>query len=1053
MNRALGVLERAGCSDEFNDVIAEARLQRWLESPAFSNRRDFEQFLRDCSVSEETFTRCLGIVPDSEGVQSVPSSWFANEAIPSGKAFASENGIGSYLSLVEPLLRESTSQVQATVDAQNDRYGSELFSGRVVESLADALYEQILLVIVKPLTLELRIASISGTLRGDVGEDRFKDFANDLCRPETRQRLFSQYPVMLAHCLRVCDQWRRSVTEFLERTAKDILLLQKSFCVGQQVLSAQVSTGDAHNEGRRVVIVDFTDGKRLVYKPRSLKVESHFQDLLQWLNDKGLDPALRTIRVLDRDSYGWSEFVEASDCVSMEDIQLFYRRVGVLLALLYAVGATDAHFENLIAEGAHPVLVDLETLFHPSLAIDNDGSGSTTPSAANRSVLSVGLLPTPVRVGDQIVDMSGLGARPNEKTQLQTMGFDAVGTDEMHITRVQFVPETTSHLPRLQGRQHRATEHIQSVLEGFRTGYRLLVSCAGELLAAEGPIAVFADCEVRVLLRPTATYASLLQESYHPHALSDGTECDRVLAQIWSNATSNPIWAVAAPHEFAQLRRGDVPYFSCHTASTTVSSGDGTQLNSILSSTGFESVQLRIVSMDEADLCRQEWIICASFASLGEGGTDGSDALKGCEPWRGCGSENAQIAAVRMLDTLAFKHGDSATWLTFAPVASRSSASSLDHIVTEVGIDLYDGLAGIAFFLLASAKFAGDSRGLDLGWAALNELERRLAMTAADQPYGAFSGISGVLYVYAHVATWFPEVHERLKARTGLLVPIVAEKLRDDEACDLISGRAGTILCLLAVHDAGLNESALDLATQCGSEIVRILNKGAAHEVSRLKLPNYRGISHGLSGVAMAMVALGNATHESIFVTTALAFFSLEGNMTEGGVWTDPHDLHHVGQATWCHGAPGIALARLTAYSQLLGEPLIEREARRVLGECLKLPLIDNESLCHGNLGNLDVLALAVDVFPCEQLWGDEIEEKRTNVQALITREGLRCARPGYIPVPSLMTGVAGIGYGALRMSFLSGIPCVLTLAPPFSTFDDCGKEEQRVLNRRKPAT
>ncbi len=36
------------------------------------------------------------------------------------------------------------------------------------------------------------------------------------------------------------------------------------------------------------------------------------------------------------------------------------------LALFYALEATDFHHENLIAEGEHPVPIDLETLFQPA---------------------------------------------------------------------------------------------------------------------------------------------------------------------------------------------------------------------------------------------------------------------------------------------------------------------------------------------------------------------------------------------------------------------------------------------------------------------------------------------------------------------------------------------------------------------------------------------------------------------------------------------------------------------------------------------------------------
>ena len=47
----------------------------------------------------------------------------------------------------------------------------------------------------------------------------------------------------------------------------------------------------------------------------------------------------------------------------------FYRRQGVLLALLYLLGMTDIHHENLIACADQPVLVDVETLLHPDLPV------------------------------------------------------------------------------------------------------------------------------------------------------------------------------------------------------------------------------------------------------------------------------------------------------------------------------------------------------------------------------------------------------------------------------------------------------------------------------------------------------------------------------------------------------------------------------------------------------------------------------------------------------------------------------------------------------------
>jgi lantibiotic modifying enzyme len=74
---------------------------------------------------------------------------------------------------------------------------------------------------------------------------------------------------------------------------------------------------------------------------------------------------LRTLKLIERGDYGWSEFVVASLCTAQDEVARFYEHQGSYLALLYALNAVDLHNENVIAAGEHPMLVDLEALFHP----------------------------------------------------------------------------------------------------------------------------------------------------------------------------------------------------------------------------------------------------------------------------------------------------------------------------------------------------------------------------------------------------------------------------------------------------------------------------------------------------------------------------------------------------------------------------------------------------------------------------------------------------------------------------------------------------------------
>ncbi len=47
--------------------------------------------------------------------------------------------------------------------------------------------------------------------------------------------------------------------------------------------------------GRTMLVLEFEPAGLLIYRPRSIAVDVHFQELLAWLNARGANPAFRTI--------------------------------------------------------------------------------------------------------------------------------------------------------------------------------------------------------------------------------------------------------------------------------------------------------------------------------------------------------------------------------------------------------------------------------------------------------------------------------------------------------------------------------------------------------------------------------------------------------------------------------------------------------------------------------------------------------------------------------------------------------------------------------------
>ena len=70
------------------------------------------------------------------------------------------------------------------------------------------------------------------------------------------------------------------------------------------LVEAKSGMGDHHKSGRSTIMLRFESGLQLVDKPRSVGVDQHFQDLLTWLNQHGHSLHFRTIKILNKDTYG-----------------------------------------------------------------------------------------------------------------------------------------------------------------------------------------------------------------------------------------------------------------------------------------------------------------------------------------------------------------------------------------------------------------------------------------------------------------------------------------------------------------------------------------------------------------------------------------------------------------------------------------------------------------------------------------------------------------------------------------------------------------------------
>lgn len=275
----------------------------------------------------------------------------------------------------------------------------------------------------KTLILELNVLSNQGLLQGETPEQRYQYFENLLHDKKYLRQLANEYPVLIRSLLRITEKWTAHVSEVLDRFKADYPKIVSHMPEVNQfgkLVQLHIGAGDTH-DGRSVTILEFTTGGKLVYKPRSLRVDKEYYKILSWMQHCGV-PHTKIIKNLDCGSYGWTEFVEHSECNSTEEISEFYKNMGVNLAIMYMFNATDFHYENIIAHGSSPVVIDLESLFHRHIStkkFEHNASGHAY-EIISQSVMSSGMLPQYIFKSDTYsgIDISGIFGYGGKKYQM-----------------------------------------------------------------------------------------------------------------------------------------------------------------------------------------------------------------------------------------------------------------------------------------------------------------------------------------------------------------------------------------------------------------------------------------------------------------------------------------------------------------------------------------------------------------------------------------------------------------------------------------------------------
>jgi len=876
---------------------------------------------------------------------------------------------------------------------------------------------------------------------------------------------FQKYSVLARLVATAIDFWVEEKAEFLQRLALDLPTIQQTFQdETDQVVEIQGNFSDSHNQGRSVMALTFASGLKLVYKPRGLALETAYFQLLAWCNLhflKTLHPKVlhpfKILKVIDCTTHGWMEYVEHLPCEDEAATQRYYQRAGMVLCLLYVLQGNDCHEENLIASGEHPVLIDLETLVHPCAREVNPTEEVGAQSLVGQqffqdSVLRTGLLPRWEfgADGGTAHDISGLGGTGGE-IPFRMQKWQNINTDNMALEYEPGIMPPSANIPFLNGIALSSHNYVDEIVDGFQKMYQFLSERREELLATDSPIAALAHQKVRFLFRNTQVYSHVLGKTLHPKFLQHGVdrsiELD-VLSRAFLAADEKPsMWSILGV-ELQAMEQMDIPYFIAD------SSSDALTLNSDLIVKGYfkEPSYNRMISclrqLNDANLAQQIAIIRGSFYSrVAQGMTtalpteraSASLNLDATAPLTPAQLLQEAVEIAKELQQRAIHAADgSATWIGMAylPKAERMQLQPL-------GDGLYDGVCGVSLFLAALAKITGDAGFRDLALSALQDLRKTLQNTDPnEQPkitkqigIGGATGLGSIVYTLVRVSQFLdkPELLDTASLAASL---ITQESIESDRSFDTIIGAAGTILGLLPLYQAKPNPAILDQAQALGYHLLnnRTKSETGFRAWATLEGKLATGISHGAAGIAYALLRLYKTTQDPVFLEAAEEAIAYERSVfspTDGN-WPDVRNFSLNKSklsfmTSWCHGAPGIGLARLGSLP-ILDTAEIRQEIAVAINTTQQFGLHNIDHLCCGNFGRMEVLLVGASKLSRPDLW-NTVQKQAARVVARAKQVGsfsLFSELSGDIYNPGLFQGTSGIGYELLRLAYPESLPSVL---------------------------
>jgi hypothetical protein len=800
---------------------------------------------------------------------------------------------------------------------------------------------------------------------------------------ENLLELWAQKPVFLRLTSEILSQWINCNNEFIDRLCNDWQEIQTELIANDgsdNFLISKIEGGisDLHNGGHTVYILYFSNNQKLMYKPKDCRLDAAWYDLVNKLNSMDPPIDLKAAKIIQKNVYGWSEFIHDPNCSDPQQFERFFFRAGALLALFHVFVGTDMHFENLIASNEYPVPIDLEMILQGTSPEHESTSPlkksiSLAAKRANNSVMNVGLLPTFIETSDKkIANIGGLNSAPGE--QIRQI-WNLLNTDQMFIEKKVFTRDSPKNIPNYQGKPANLGDYLDCFLAGFSEYIQFIIRVRDQN-GVEFFFDEFKELATRKVIRPTRFYHALIQRIKNPAQFNDGVIWSAELDFIsrfsdWSKEI-DLYWPLVKA-ERKDLSALNIPVFFNHVKLQKVINPNGLVFESNLEP-GLPRAILRLNNLTNEELQWQIQVIKAStfsYASYQKNLLQNENSAPEKDTdWNALLNKEVKAIASTLID-LAITDEKGVSWIGIDWLGDSSTASRL----VPLGPTLYGGNGGLAIFLAAYGAHFQNSQASEYALLSLSGIHSDISDSNAQRfarnlGIGGLSGLGSIIYSLTVVGELLEK--EKLIDDAKIAAKLISKELiLADQTLDIVGGSAGAILCLLKLFKKTQEDWILEKAVECGDHLLKMdrVSVNGKRSWTNNTVPGkpLNGFSHGASGYAYALSYLSKITGLSRFKEAALECLEYENANYDANNhnWPPrvPEKLEgpalrdRLRTCQWCHGGVGVGLGRIALASHGLFEStMIERDIQRAIESSARNANNNSDSLCCGRMGNIEFL-------------------------------------------------------------------------------------------------